>query len=90
MRREEARQGEVIPSKAGRVWRSRSKSGLQPDRLRQETESEPAEEGQMAKGNKRCESRESKKPKQEKPKAAATATLQSVAKGPILGSKKVR
>ena len=42
----------------------------------------------MSKGNKRRGNREAKKPKQEKPKAAATATLQSATKGPILGSKK--
>jgi hypothetical protein len=42
----------------------------------------------MSKGNKQRGNREAKKPKQEKPKAAATAGFLNAAKSPVLGSKK--
>ena len=44
----------------------------------------------MTKGNKQRGNREAKKPKQEKPKAVATAAFQNASKAPVLGSKKAK
>jgi hypothetical protein len=44
----------------------------------------------MSKGNKQRGNREAKKPKQEKPKAVATAVFANASKAPILGSKKAK
>jgi hypothetical protein len=44
----------------------------------------------MSKGNKQRGNREAKKPKQEKPKAVATAGFPNAPKSPVLGSKKAK
>ena len=44
----------------------------------------------MSKGNKQRGNREAKKPKQEKPKAVATAAFPNASKAPVLGAKKAR
>jgi hypothetical protein len=44
----------------------------------------------MSKGNKQRGNREAKKPKQEKPKAVATAAFSNATKTPLLGAKKAK